>query len=153
MLLSGLLIVLVSFNMAFDRASAQFYVDVEHSMPRIGKRNPSSSQPSNRLAVFEPQQQHRHHTAIGAAAVPLLDEDMFTNEAVEILRELLISAAIRNGAASHHTGHQQKSTNMGMEEDETTSQQQQQPTTDYDTSRLVKILRNKQQQQQQQDSN
>lgn len=151
MLLSGLLIVLVSFNMAFDRANAQFYVDVEHSMPRIGKRNPSN--PSNRLAAFEHEQQHRHHQT---GAVPLLDEDMLTNEAVEILRELLISVAIRN---HHASGHQQKSTDMRMEEDETTSstinqqQQQQQSNSDYDTSRLVKILRNKQQQQQQLESN
>lgn len=38
MILGGLFIALIAFNMAFDSVTSQFYVDIEHSMPRIGKR-------------------------------------------------------------------------------------------------------------------
>lgn len=31
-------VVFLAFAFAFDSASAQFYVDIEHSLPRIGKR-------------------------------------------------------------------------------------------------------------------
>lgn len=38
MILNGFLIAFVALNFAFDSANSQFYVDIEHSLPRIGKR-------------------------------------------------------------------------------------------------------------------
>lgn len=38
MLVGGFLIGLLAFNVAFETVHGQFYVDIEHSLPRIGKR-------------------------------------------------------------------------------------------------------------------
>ncbi len=36
----GFFMALITLNAIFQSANSQFYVDVEHSLPRIGKRNP-----------------------------------------------------------------------------------------------------------------
>lgn len=152
MLISGLLVFLATSSIVFDRVSAQFYVDIEHSMPRIGKRNPQHQLTSKTidLNLNHGLQNYQHL---------LLNDEALTNEAIELLRELFISVANKNterGQIGKSIKFLRSNMNSGIDfsplkmftandDDGATKNSaiSSNSATLVDTSRLIKILRNK----------
>lgn len=155
MLISGLLVFLATSSIVFDRVSAQFYVDIEHSMPRIGKRNPPHQLTSKAIDL-----NLRNHGLKNYQHL-MLDDEALTNEAIELLHELFNSVANKNtdhGQSGRSIKFLRSNMNSGIDfsplkmltatdDDGATKNfaisSNSDTLVDFDTARLIKILRNK----------
>lgn len=94
MMLSVVLIAFVAFNMALDGANAQFFVDIEHSMPRIGKRDQLNTHHRPQIDILEQQEQPQGvvmgpQRAVNQAAGTLGAEETNRANNVALLRQIL----------------------------------------------------------------
>lgn len=105
MILSSLsIIVLLVFNMAFiDRANAQFYVDIEHSMPRLGKR--TNEQQAAEPIMQQQQQQQLEANEEDVQKAPLNEVPEIEDNTLALLRELLTAASVAPAPRRHYYPH------------------------------------------------
>ena len=80
--LLGSTLVILAFMVALDSVNGQFYVDIEHSLPRIGKRGEEANQVSSANTLKE---------LLGNRKLQFKQESRDENEDYE--KELMYSAA------------------------------------------------------------